>query len=267
MIPKDRHEIALGCNIKPIVLEMSLQHKIIQIVFPLILLYNAAATTVHSAKGKASTCIGSGDQTATINNAFNIGGANKVVQLCANAVITLTGPLQFSADGQELSTIGYPTGKSRATIILAAGTSTNALVRGYYNNLKLLNVIVDGNRAITGVNQGDASIEMGGPTTGQQIKYVASRNCRGWSCLHIAEGNINNPCSKVVVSNNDIGPCGVETAWADGISISCSNSIIANNTVLPNHCLTLDYLITDLLNTGDWIYRYQVLNSKRIHLS
>jgi len=218
---------------------MYFQQNIIRFVFACLLLSNVTASPAISSRAKSSTCIGSGDQTNAINNAFNISGANKIVQLCAGAAITITGTIQFTADGQELSTIGYPTGASRATIILTAGTSINALVRGYYNNLRLLNVIIDGNRAVTGVNHGDASIEMGGPTTGQQIKYVASRNCRGWSCLHIAEGNINNPCNKVVVSNNDIGPCGVETAWADGISISCSNSIIANNTV----CQDIDSIL------------------------
>lgn len=191
---------------------MSTQLKIIQFYVTL-LLSNIAATPTPLARAEASTYIGSGDQTAIINNAFHHGGANKIVQPCAGAAITFTGSIQFTADGHELSTIGYPTGKSGAAIKLAAGSSTNALVRGYYNSLKLLNVIVDGNRAVTGVNQGDANIEMGGPTTGQQIRYVASKNCRGWCCSHIAEENINNPCSKVVLSSYiDIGLCGVETA-------------------------------------------------------
>jgi parallel beta-helix repeat protein len=35
------------------------------------------------------------------------------------------------------------------------------------------------------------------------------------------------------VQNNDIGPCGVDTfqEWADGISVSCANSVVRHNMI------------------------------------
>ena len=72
---------------------------------------------------------------------------------------------------------------------------------------------------------------MGGPTSGQLIEYVHSFDPRSWSCLHIAEGSLN--CSNATVQNNDIGPCGSDLfqQWADGISVSCRNSLVRNNTI------------------------------------
>jgi parallel beta-helix repeat protein len=37
----------------------------------------------------------------------------------------------------------------------------------------------------------------------------------------------------MTIQNNDIGPCGSETfqQWADGISLSCRNSIVRNNMI------------------------------------
>lgn len=64
-----------------------------------------------------------------------------------------------------------------------------------------------------------------------QIEYVHSFDPRSWSCLHIAEGAFT--CTGVTIQNNDIGPCGTDTfqEWADGISLSCSNSIARNNVI------------------------------------
>jgi parallel beta-helix repeat protein len=37
----------------------------------------------------------------------------------------------------------------------------------------------------------------------------------------------------MTIQNNDIGPCGSDTfqQWADGISLSCRNSIVRNNMI------------------------------------
>jgi parallel beta-helix repeat protein len=49
--------------------------------------------------------------------------------------------------------------------------------------------------------------------------------------LHIAEGTFN--CNNATIQHNDIGPCGSDAfqQWADGISVSCRNSHVFNNTV------------------------------------
>ena len=72
---------------------------------------------------------------------------------------------------------------------------------------------------------------MGGNNKNQTIEFVRSFNPRGWSCLHIAEGTL--ACDDAVVQNNDIGPCGTDLfqQWADGVSISCQNTIVRNNMI------------------------------------
>ena len=94
------------------------------------------------------------------------------------------------------------------------------------------------------VNIGGANIEIGGTSNGQIVKYVNSRNPRGWSCLHVTEGGIESDyCTNATVSNNDIGPCGQsgtnsagQGLWADGISFACTDSLVEGNdvsTILP----------------------------------
>lgn len=72
---------------------------------------------------------------------------------------------------------------------------------------------------------------MGGGNANQTVQFVRSYNPRGWTCLHIVEGPYT--CTNTLVQNNDIGPCGVDTfqEWADGISVSCRDSIVRNNMI------------------------------------
>ena len=72
---------------------------------------------------------------------------------------------------------------------------------------------------------------MGGSNSDQLIEYVHSYDPRSWSCLHLAEGAF--ACNNATVRHNDIGPCGTDLfqQWADGISVSCQNSHVWNNSV------------------------------------
>lgn len=160
------------------------------------------------------------------------------MQLCPSTTFTLNNPVSFTADSQELSTQGYPTGSTRATIMIdSKNTNMTALIGGFYRNkVKLLNVIVDGNRP-TGwrVPSGSsANIELGAGATGVTVANVGSKNPRGLSCMHIAEGSTTYPftCVNANISSNDIGPCGDETQWADGISFGCSASTVSNNKIM-----------------------------------
>ena len=64
---------------------------------------------------------------------------------------------------------------------------------------------------------GGANIEIGGGSNGQVVQYVASKNPRGWSCMHVIEsGDNKNPCKNATISNNDIGPCGQSGTDANG---------------------------------------------------
>lgn len=99
------------------------------------------------------------------------------------------------------------------------------------------------------VIEGGANIEIGGESTGQVVTGVASRNPRGWSCLHVIGSGIDaSPCTNATISNNDIGPCGQEgtnsqgqSLWADGISLDCTNSLVSSNTVILYHFMLIQF--------------------------
>lgn len=192
----------------------------------------------------ASSCISLGDET-TINNALSAGGTGAIVQLCPNTILTIHNTITFTADNQEISTQGYPTDNSRATILLSAvGTNVTGLIQGAdFSGIRLLNIQVDGDRLKNGPfpANSSANIEIGGVSNGQIVKYVTSRNPRGWSCLHVTEGwsgSGSGACVNATVAYNDVGPCGDHAydaegngLWADGISFACSNSVVSDNQV------------------------------------
>ncbi len=194
--------------------------------------------------------------TDRLNIALNSSGPGFVLQLCPNAHYMIQAPILFAAPNQEISTVGYPTDDSRATLVVdgpvANGTGHTTAVDGTCPNcsgVKLRNIQVstftfrfellvsssafqiNGTRAGAPPNSGGANIEMGGPNSNQLIEYVYSYDPRSWSCLHISEGGLL--CNNVTVQNNDIGPCGsdVYMQWADGISVSCRSAVIRNNLV------------------------------------
>jgi hypothetical protein len=184
-------------------------------------------------------CLSSGNQD-TINNLLQQGGPNTIVSLCPGTAIPITEPIVFTAPGQEISTEGYPTDDTRATVIIQPGSDATSAIRGnWQDNVRVLNIQVDGNRPNAGPRQGDALLEMGGGTTGQTVSNVVIRNTRSWSCFHlIASGQDDNPCRKANVTFNTVGPCGEEGVdengnglWADGLSIECTASTVTDNSV------------------------------------
>ncbi|KAI5455616.1 hypothetical protein BGZ63DRAFT_368653 [Mariannaea sp. PMI_226] len=188
-----------------------------------------------------ASCVSSGDE-VTIQNLLKAGGAGAVVQLCPGALITVSNSINITADNQEISTQGYPTGSTRATIKLKSSVDgRGTIIQGaWFNNLKLLNIQVDGDRDTNGYDQNaGGNIEIGGGSYGQVVSHVASRNPRGWSCLHLIEsGTDDRPCTNATVNFNEIGPAGHDNVdslgrgqWADGISFACTNSVVANNTI------------------------------------
>lgn len=100
-----------------------------------------------------------------------------------------------------------------------------------------------------------ANIELGGIQSGLLVDHVASMNPRGWSCMHIGEGAAASgasACSNATITNNDIGPCGLEGhdaaghgQWADGISFACTNSVVQSNTV--------SYLMLPCIISEPWV--------------
>ena len=102
----------------------------------------------------SAACISSGDQT-TVNDLFTSGGAGTIVQLCTNTVLTVSAPIEFTANNQEISTEGYPTDDTRATIQPASGTSVTTMITGYgFNEIRILNIQLDGLRPTLGFVEG-----------------------------------------------------------------------------------------------------------------
>ena len=179
-----------------------------------------------------TVCIPSGDETI-INSLFLSGGTNTTVSLCVKTVFKLRNPIIFTAANQELSTEGYPTSTTRATVIVTGINQTAAIIGncGQCSGLKLRNIQVNGNRPVLGLLGGSANIEIGGPNTNQLVDHVHSYEPRGWSCVHITEGG-SSKCRNATITNNQIGPSGNPAGhWADGISMACTESLVANNVI------------------------------------
>jgi len=176
--------------------------------------------------------------TDRLNLALQSSGTGFILSLCPSAQYMIQAPIVFTAPNQEISTLGYPTDDSRATLVVSGPVAnsqghTTAVdgTCGNCNGVKLRNIQVNGNRAGAAPTPGGANIEMGGANSNQLIEYVHSYDTRSWSCLHVAEGSLL--CKNVVVQNNDIGPCGSDKfqQWADGISVSCRSAVVRNNVI------------------------------------
>ncbi|KAF9226886.1 hypothetical protein BS17DRAFT_776286 [Gyrodon lividus] len=176
--------------------------------------------------------------TDRLNTLLNSSGPGYVLNLCPGKQYIITAPILFAASNQEISTVGYPTGDDRATLVVdgpvANGTGHTTAIDGTCANcdgVRLRNVQVNGTRLGAPPTSGGANIEMGGSNSNQLIEYVHSFDPRSWSCLHVAQGNLS--CNNVTVQNNDIGPAGSDASrqWADGISVACQNSLIRNNMI------------------------------------
>ncbi|KAF8914331.1 hypothetical protein CPB84DRAFT_1758992 [Gymnopilus junonius] len=176
--------------------------------------------------------------TDRLNNLLKNGGDGYTLSLCPSQTYLIQAPILFAHLNQEISTVGYPTDDTRATLSVSGpvsnGQGHTTAVDGTCNTcsgVKLRHVQIDGTRRGAPPTNGGANIEMGGGNSNQLIEFIRSLDPRSWSCLHVAEGPL--ACNGVVIQNNDIGPCGSDQfqQWADGISVSCRNATVRNNMV------------------------------------
>jgi Right handed beta helix region len=185
------------------------------------------AACLASQFGWSADCIHSGDETA-INAALS--GPHARAALCAGATFRLSHQIVLSGDGQELYTENSPDGDSRAHIVVAdANLSTAIFSRA--SNVFVHHVIVDGARARYGRDpRGSALIELGGEVSGVRVDHIRAFDPRGWSILHVFQGN--NNCSGARITFNELGPSGHPNGeWADGISFACRDGFIQHNTI------------------------------------
>lgn len=176
--------------------------------------------------------------TDRLNNLLSSKGEGYTLHLCPSSNYVISAPVKFAAPNQEISTYGYPTDDSRATLVVMGpvdnGDPHTVAVDGtcgQCDGVKLRNIQINGTRNGHPPTTGGGNIEFGGDNSGQLIEFVHSFDPRGWTCLHIAEGPFT--CNNVTIRNNDIGPCGSDLfqQWADGISVSCQNSVIRDNII------------------------------------
>jgi hypothetical protein len=175
----------------------------------------------------SADCIHSGDETG-INAALS--GPHARAVLCPGATFSLSHQIVLSSEGQELYTENLPTNDSRAHIVVADPNLSTAIF-SHASNVFVHHVIVDGARARYGRDpKGSALIELGGDVAGIRVDHVHAFDPRGWSVLHVFQGN--NNCSGARITFNDLGPSGHPNGeWADGISFACRDGFIQHNTI------------------------------------
>ncbi|ORX36427.1 hypothetical protein BD324DRAFT_602175 [Kockovaella imperatae] len=189
----------------------------------------------------------------TINQAFIDGGAGKQVFLCPSRIYRLREPIIFTAADQELATQGYPTGSERAILEVADDFAT--AIQGDCRRCartKIKSVIVDGGRKALGripPHRESTGLVVIGGNEGQAIQHCSLRDPRGYTAIHVREGD-NVDCKNALIENNEIGPVGEEyrpdidgpdpeiaplgRPLADGLCIACKNSIVRDNTFIDN---------------------------------
>ena len=183
------------------------------------------------ASGQA-TCLASGTEEDI--NAVLL-GPDDVAVLCPGAVFTLNNPVTFTAPNQQLYTQGLPTDETRALLRISNVALTNAIAGNNQPGIVIQNIQVDGNRSAFGHLNGRALIEIGGRGSDATVSNIVAYGTRSWSTIHIFEGRVTDgvpQCQNANISDNTIGPAGTPDGnWADGISLACGNSTVANNQI------------------------------------
>ena len=179
------------------------------------------------------------------------GGADLI--LCPHHTYRLQSPqcmvgpeaagLCYRTAGQLIASKFLPAGDgpdASAPVLLIEGDFTTAVAGLSLDNLRLRNVVVDGNRNNLGYKEGSAAVVFGGGQIGTRVDHAKIRDTRSWSSLHMFES-----CGGVEVSYNKIEDAGCSKwgkgcragdpthTWADGISFACwdGQSAIFRNVI------------------------------------
>lgn len=196
----------------------------------------------------ADACIADDDGTL-INQSFADGGSGTTVTLCPGTVIKLTQTIVFTANGQTLTSDAA----DRATIVLSHPDVDTAITTRGRSDASITNLIVNGNRDGRSDAAGlpsKALIELGaitaddGKVSNILVDNVRAENSRRGALLHVLR-YVN--CTNATIQNSEFIDAGYDftdhdglkvnapqpnKAWADGIRLDCSNSLVKNNTVV-----------------------------------
>ncbi|KAF9057830.1 hypothetical protein BJ165DRAFT_1411935 [Panaeolus papilionaceus] len=176
--------------------------------------------------------------TERLNELLQNSGDGYVLNLCPRQTYLLQAPILFAHPNQEIRTLGYPSGDDRATLAVVGPvangeghtTAVDATCKTC-SGVKIRGIQVDGTRRGAAPTKGGGNIIMGGDNSDQLVENVRSYDPRSWTTMHVAEGTL--ACRNVTIQNNQLGPCGSDTfqEWADGISLSCRDSVVRNNLI------------------------------------
>ncbi|CAE6536695.1 unnamed protein product [Rhizoctonia solani] len=166
---------------------------------------------------------------------------------------------------QELATEGYPTAEQEMAWLEAREECHGHLIFAFgKSGTRIRNILLEGNREKFGHDpDGKCMIILGDVNTcNQVVDRCIIRNPRHWSCLQAFEGSTN-----IRITNNFIGPAGygadvVDGKWADGISFSASDGLVAGNQILD----ATDGAIVIFGAPGSLITSNTVINRHRLCL-
>ncbi|QRW27212.1 right-handed beta helix region protein [Rhizoctonia solani] len=166
---------------------------------------------------------------------------------------------------QELATEGYPTAEQDMAWLEAKEECHGHLINAFSKSgIRIRNILVEGNREKFGHDpDGKCMIILGDANTcNQVVDRCILRNPRHWSCLQAFEGSTN-----IRITNNFIGPAGYgadveDGKWADGISFSASDGLVAGNQILD----ATDGAIVIFGAPGSLITSNTVINRHRLCL-
>ncbi|KAH7340430.1 hypothetical protein B0J17DRAFT_651322 [Rhizoctonia solani] len=166
---------------------------------------------------------------------------------------------------QELATEGYPTAEQEMAWLDAKEECHGHLINAFgKSGTRIRNILVEGNREKFGHDpDGKCMIILGDVNTcNQVVDRCIIRNPRHWSCLQAFEGSTN-----IRITNNFIGPAGYgadveDGKWADGISFSASDGLVAGNQILD----ATDGAIVIFGAPGSLITSNTVINRHRLCL-
>ncbi|CAE7199121.1 unnamed protein product [Rhizoctonia solani] len=166
---------------------------------------------------------------------------------------------------QELATEGYPTAEQDMAWLEAIEECHGHLIHAFgKSGTRIRNILLEGNRERFGHDpDGKCMIILGDVNTcNQVVDRCIIRNPRHWSCLQAFEGSSN-----IRITNNFIGPAGygadvVDGKWADGISFSARDGLVAGNQILD----ATDGAIVVFGAPGSLITSNTVINRHRLCL-
>lgn len=154
-------------------------------------------------KLNAKGCLPPGTTAKQMNLILARDSERAKVILCPNTNYPIANTLIFQSNYQEIMTLGYPTGTSRATLTVV-GDGMSVAVYGACDKcvgITLRSIQINGNRPALGpvqvrspssfhwsqltfLQNGAAIVEIGGNPPDQIVRDCNIYEPRGWSCLH-----------------------------------------------------------------------------------